>query len=181
MFGGGGFGGFGSANKQQPSLFGQPNPTPTATTFGSFGQPAQQSFGQPATGGFGQQQAATFGQPANTFGQPGSTFGQQASTFGQPATTFGQPAANTFGQPATSSFGQPPTSSFGTGFGAGGFGGSSQQTSQTANNGTGNPAYAVTLEREGQTMSTNANYQSITAMAAYKNWSIEVSHFLFHL
>ncbi|KAJ3271760.1 Nuclear pore complex protein Nup98-Nup96 [Terramyces sp. JEL0728] len=185
-FGGGG--GFGQP--AQNNAYGQPAATP------GFGQPAQNNaFGQPA-------QNTAFGQPAAGFGAT-NTFGQPAqnNAFGQPAATpaFGQPAQNTgfgfggnrsfkvLGQQQNAGFGATNTNTFGakpafggtfgatnTGFG----GGSSAPTSQTANNGTGSPAWAVTVERDGAiSVSQSSNFQSISAMPAYKNWSVEELRF----
>ncbi|KAJ3259284.1 Nuclear pore complex protein Nup98-Nup96 [Boothiomyces macroporosus] len=174
-FGGGGFGATGTT-------FGQPATTP------AFGQPAQNNaFGQPSQGN-------TFGQPATGFGAT-NTFGQPAQNtgFGQPTTTpaFGQPAQNTgfgfggqtqntgFGATNTNAFGAKPA--FGATFGAtntGFGGGASAPTSQTVNNGTGNPAWSVTVERDGAiSVSQSSNFQSISAMSAYKNWSVEELRF----
>ncbi|KAJ3324844.1 Nuclear pore complex protein Nup98-Nup96, partial [Boothiomyces sp. JEL0866] len=194
--------------QQQPAFGQQPaqnQPAFGATTFGGggFGQTGN-TFGQPAaTPSFGQPaQNNAFGQPAqnNAFGQPSTGF-SATNTFGQPAqnTAFGQPAATpAFGQPAQSTgfgfggqqqntgfgggnnaFGAKPAfgSTFGganTGFG----GGASALTSQTVNNGTGNPTWAVTVERDGAiSVSQSSNFQSISAMPAYKNWSAEELRF----
>ena len=70
-----------------------------------------------------------------------------------------------FGQSAPTAFGAAPTLASNN---------ASLPTSATINNGTGNPAWVVTVEREQAAISVLSNYQAISAMPAYKNWSIEV-------
>ena len=48
----------------------------------------------------------------------------------------------------------------------------SQATNAQVNNGTGNPEWRQTTEKE--TSMINNYYQSISAMNEYKNWSVEV-------
>ena len=59
-----------------------------------------------------------------------------------------------------------PTSGFGMGSG--------NITSTTTNQGTGNPSYAPTQDKEsGAILSSMSVFHSISAMPAYKNWSFE--------
>ncbi|KAI9205611.1 uncharacterized protein BJ171DRAFT_63509 [Polychytrium aggregatum] len=201
MFGQSGFGQssiFGQPNPAATPAFGQqPNAgfgaPASAPAFGAaqpagFGQPANTGFGAPAPA-FGS--ASSFGQPPSGFGQP-STFNSGAGTssgqpaFGSTATAGGglfgaKPAASVFGSASGAGFGAanpafggaaaPTASGFGGGT-LGGFGNSSTQTTQNSNNGTGNPSYAATSEKE-QNTSTSISFQSINAMPAYRNWSFE--------
>jgi hypothetical protein len=80
--------------------------------------------------------------------------------------------ASTFGQPQqqTAPFGAPAA----TGFAAGGFGASAApQTNVSVNMGTGAPAYLASNDVDTSGAS-RANYQSVTYMSAYANWSFEV-------
>ncbi|KAI3631797.1 hypothetical protein MIR68_010270 [Amoeboaphelidium protococcarum] len=174
----GGFGQQPAAAK--PSLFG----TGTSGFGTSFGaqqqQPAQTSlFGQPSTtnastGLFGQQQQQ---QPLTTsgFGTGGTAFGapaQAQSSFGQPGATIGGSLFGGANQTASGGFGQQ--SSTASGFGTiGGAGTTSQATSNVSNNGTGNPKFQVTLEKESQQSVVNSHFQSINIMPEYRNWSFE--------
>ncbi|KAI8898795.1 hypothetical protein BC833DRAFT_588399 [Globomyces pollinis-pini] len=194
MFGGG----FGNTNNTQPNLFGSKT-TPAPTTGFQFGQPAQQ---QPAFGGagFGAAPTTTTGFGSTPFSstpfgasgfqaqQPAApAFGANTSTFGgfgqtaqnnQPNTqntgfgTFGAPTNTAFGSTAPSAFGAQPTA----------FGGQANnanaQTSQTVNNGTGNPAWTESKEREqNAALNQYTHYQAISAMPQYKNWSFEELRF----
>ncbi|KAF9973765.1 hypothetical protein BGZ73_002983 [Actinomortierella ambigua] len=169
---GGGFGGFGS--------------TPASTGFGgaqtggsTFGSTAGGGFG--STGGFGsqpQQQgfgntgfgAAATSQPSTGFGGFGQSSGTSAfggtSGFGaKPTTGFGAPTTGFGAAPAATGFGGATTGGFGA---AGGMiGGQAQAVSGTAN-----PPFSAYTEKDpvsGQT----SQYQSITAMPAYRNYSFE--------
>ncbi|KAI9016066.1 nuclear protein 96-domain-containing protein [Hyaloraphidium curvatum] len=175
--------GFGQPAQQPATGFGG-----TTTTFGGFGTQNRPAFGAaPTTStslfGTQTQNAApttgfgTFGSntTAATSAQPaGGIFGAKPTGFGT-ATGFGQPAAApAFGAgTTTSAFGQQPqTTAFGatatTGFGA------SNQTTPQQNCGTGNPPFQAYSERDtSATGPTNNVFQSITAMANYKNWSLE--------
>lgn len=87
-----------------------------------------------------------------------------------------KPATSAFGSSAPSAFGQPAQSS---GFGMGaasssGFGGSGNVTSAQQNQGTGNPRFVVTNDKEGTGIGTpNSHFQTITAMPSYRNFSLE--------
>ncbi|KAI3652187.1 hypothetical protein MP228_003490 [Amoeboaphelidium protococcarum] len=175
-------GGFGQQQPAaaKPSLFGTGS-SGFGTSFGAQQQqPAQTSlFGQPSTsnastGLFGQQQQQ---QPQTTsgFGTGGTAFGapaQAQSAFGQPGATTGGSLFGGATQTATGGFGQQSstTSGFGT---FGGAGTTSQATSNVSNNGTGNPKYQVTLEKESQQSVVNSHFQSINIMPEYRNWSFE--------
>lgn len=143
---------------------------------------------------------SAFGAPSTN--QPGGMFGsaapQQPSMFGgaggatQGTGMFG---AKPVGQ--TSAFGGGATSAFGGNTGASAFGGagaaSGQQTTPQQNQGTGihaypldlsllclirhllgNPRYSVTSDKEGTGIATpNSHFQTISAMPAYRNFSLE--------
>ncbi|KAJ3408557.1 hypothetical protein HDU80_005274 [Chytriomyces hyalinus] len=179
----GGFGGFGA--QPQQNAFGQPQQQPQQGGFGSFGlntnTGATSQFGSAARPAFGQAQSATTAAPS-MFGQPQ----QQQTSFGFGAQQ-NQQTGGLFGAAASSTpqnaFGAAPTSSFGFGAPAAGAAnattpsfGAPGQTTPTNNFGTGNPAYAVTQERESSTglnAGAVSNFLAITAMPNYKNWSFE--------
>ncbi|KAJ8328252.1 hypothetical protein QVD99_000765 [Batrachochytrium dendrobatidis] len=198
MFGGG-FGsntGFGQPQQQQQ----QQQPAPLFGGFGgggAFGAPAASgsAFGNPgaAAGVFGgantgvgaaAPQMGAFGAPANTT----SAFGA-ATTSGFGSNTglggggmfggvgMGATNGNAFGaanNTGTSAFGASTTGQnmFGATQSAG-MGTGNLATSQHNNQGTGNPAYQETMERDSPTSATMTKFQSINAMPAYQNWSFE--------
>ena len=111
----------------------------------------------------------------------GSSFGQtnqqqqqqQPSTFGsQP---FGQQPQPTFNSSFQSNFNQQQQPGFGQGnTGRPQFGSSTPATTATVNNGTGNPVWVGTIDRDGNTgVNPTCTFQAISAMPVYKNWSIE--------
>lgn len=132
-------------------------------------------FGRPpaATTGFG------FGQQPTAPTNAGFSFGGQGTGIGSsPASTIGNPAAGggIFGSsPATSSsaFGAAPNTTNTTSIGFGMAPSQQLQTSATVNNGTGNPAYSTTNEKDA--IQQNQTFFAISAMPAYRNWSFEVS------
>ncbi|CAG8557598.1 4050_t:CDS:2, partial [Cetraspora pellucida] len=139
---------FGSSNQ---STFGQ-----SAGTSG-FGQPNQSSlFGTntqtPAFGGFGAGTSASTG--TGGFGGFGVQ-NQTASTFG-----FGAPASN----PSGGLFGTPTVTPFGGT-------GTSTATPSPPPNGTANPSYTTTSEKDPA--GTLNIFHSISAMPAYRNFSFE--------
>ncbi|KXS19623.1 hypothetical protein M427DRAFT_53029 [Gonapodya prolifera JEL478] len=179
----------------QPTAFGAPaQPQPSAFGAPGFGAPAQQPtggslFGGGATGfsagGFGARPAT-----GGLFGAPAAT--QAASPFAFGAATQAAPAATAFGAPTSSLFGgrppatTAPTSGFsfgaaapfgapaqqpaaGFGFGAPGGG----NTSAAVNNGTGNPKFQQIMDKDNPGSISNGNFQTISAMEAYKTWSFE--------
>ncbi|TPX47451.1 hypothetical protein SeMB42_g02447 [Synchytrium endobioticum] len=174
-----GFGAFGQ--QQRPafgatgstSIFGATSQAPAASTgFGAFGQSST----------FPQQPTTTtnvFGAKPQTNSIFGAATGSAPSTFGAPANTglgvFGQPSTSTaFGTPASqppSIFGTAPTSQQ-----------QQQQQQQPAaapiNQGTGQPPFTPTHDRDSTTPSAPMNiFQTITAMPAYRNHSIEELRF----
>ncbi|TPX35117.1 hypothetical protein SmJEL517_g02431 [Synchytrium microbalum] len=168
------FGGFGQPQQQQQQLkpFGA-----GASLFGGSTSQAPSAFGggnifsQP-TGGFGQPQQQQPAATANLFGaKPGGVFGGGASSsqsaFGAPSggLTFGsqQPTATAFGTPAPA-FGTAQQQPMG------GMGGAMGGISQ----GTGNPPFTATHDRDASAPSAPMNiFQTITAMPAYRNSSVE--------
>ncbi|EPX71386.1 nucleoporin Nup189 [Schizosaccharomyces octosporus yFS286] len=167
-------GGFGQSTTQPlfgsntgSGLFGNRNPAPASTGTG-FGMNS-------GTGGglFGQSSAPAFGGTNTSSG--GGLFGN-ASGASAPSTG----SAFSFGSnnTGTTGFGTQPSSGGGlfgsasTGqapaFGSSGFGAGSTNTI----NGTANPPYAVTSEKDAQTNGTSA-FQSITCMPAYRQYSFE--------
>ena len=91
----------------------------------------------------------------------------------QPA--FGAPSASVFGGSNTqqpNAFGSNPSGGFGsTGMFAANPSGA--QTSQQINNGTGNPVFQETPDKENASSAVMSKFQSISAMQAYLNWSFE--------
>ncbi|KAJ3340248.1 hypothetical protein HDU93_007210 [Gonapodya sp. JEL0774] len=161
------FGGFGAAQAPQQSggLFGG-----AASTFGAGGfgapRPTGGLFGAPAATqapsafSFG---AATQAAAPSAFGAPtNSLFGARPPATTAPAFSFG--GAAPFGAPA-----QPAAQGFGFGAGAAAGG----MTSDAANNGTGNPKFQQTADRDTAASLSQGNFQTITAMDAYKKWSLE--------
>jgi len=161
-FGTSGFGNTGFGNNNQNN------------TMGGFGQ---STFGNNNTTAFGTSSNAFGNKP---FGQTNSVFGNtnnQTTTFGG----FGTNNNNTFGSTSNNAFGQKSflgnnnntafgsTSAFGTQNNTG-FGFNSGMNMQ--NQGTGNPPYAVHTEKE-QNIAQPSNFQSITAMPQYRNFSFE--------
>ncbi|EPY53404.1 nucleoporin Nup189 [Schizosaccharomyces cryophilus OY26] len=177
---------FGNRNPAPASTgtgFGMSSGTGTGTGTGLFGQSSTPAFGgtntsgggglfgntgaaaAPSTGSafsFGSNNAGTTGgfgsAPANT-APTGGFFGSQNNP--SASTGFGsQPSGGgLFGSAST---GQAPA------FGSSGFGAGSTNTI----NGTANPPYAVTSEKDAQTNGTSA-FQSITCMPAYRQYSFE--------
>ncbi|KAG2349208.1 hypothetical protein BDR05DRAFT_872857 [Suillus weaverae] len=166
----GGFGtgaGFGSTGAfgqpQQPQanpMFGNlANPSTGTSAFGAFGQnPPQPAAGtsafgapKPATGLFGGGGTSAFGSGGNTFG---STAGTGTTVFGSNPNTGG----------AFGSFGQNRAT---TGFGATG-----NDTTAPVTTGTSNPPYSSFGEKDPTSAST-LQYQTITAMPAYRGTSLE--------
>ncbi|KAG8921476.1 hypothetical protein FRC01_000231, partial [Tulasnella sp. 417] len=146
--------------------FGQQQPKPTfGATGGIFGQPATTTAttSTPAFGGFGaatDTATAGFGSTSNTSG--GGPFGRLATSSGAfgsstPATTAGGPFGN-----------KPPGTATATTFGTTAF----SPTTAGTNNGTASPTYQITSEKEG-TNPGMTNYEPITCMPAYKNFSFE--------
>ncbi|KAH6585985.1 hypothetical protein BASA50_000928 [Batrachochytrium salamandrivorans] len=147
------------------SAFGAPNTglNPAAPLGGVFGAPANttSAFGAPATGGFGN--TNNMGGGGGLFGGAGAGMGAAGSNaFG--ASNIAGPGAfgaNTGGQ---NMFGAAPGA---------GMGGNNMPTSQQSNQGTGNPPYQETMDRDTPTAATMTKFQSINAMPAYQNWSFE--------
>ncbi|ORX51427.1 hypothetical protein BCR36DRAFT_582976 [Piromyces finnis] len=180
---------FGSSFNQNQSTFGNTNSGFGTSSFGNtgFGNNQQNN----SMGGFGQ---STFGNNNNSafgsnnafgskpaFGQSNSMFGSNnnnnQSTFGfssnnNNTSTFGS-NNNAFGKSFlgnnNSAFGS--TNTFGS-QSNNGFGGFNSGMNNMQNQGTGNPSYQVTTEKE-QNIATPSNFHSITAMAQYKNFSFE--------
>ncbi|KAF7981731.1 hypothetical protein HWV62_32335 [Athelia sp. TMB] len=183
-------GAFGQTQQQQPQanpMFGNVNPTPsTSGTTGGFGAFANNNANQGATSGglFGAPKPATGfgafgGGTTSTFGNAGggSAFGSTANAgnnttggglFGQPAATnttgaFGS-GGGLFGQnkPATA-FGASttPTTGFGT-----------DAAAAPVTTGTSGTPFAAFSEKDG-TSNNMLQYQSITAMPAYRGSSYE--------
>ncbi|KAF8559141.1 hypothetical protein OG21DRAFT_1503602 [Imleria badia] len=142
-----GFGAFGqnTAASTGTSAFGAPKP---ATGFGAFGGGGTSAFGGGGNAFGGTPTAGTSG--TNVFGptapSTGSAFGGGGSIFGQPkpATTFGA-------TPATSTDANPPP----------------------VTTGTSTPSYAIFSEKDPSNPSTILQYQTITAMPAYRGTSLE--------
>ncbi|KAK0461765.1 nucleoporin autopeptidase-domain-containing protein [Desarmillaria tabescens] len=172
---GSGTGAFGQ-NQQQPQqpqvnpMFGNlatPS-TNTSSGFGAFGS----GSGTTGTSAFGATKPATgfgaFGGGTGTFGS-GGAFGQNASASTSTPSAFGQTSTGTsaFGAGA-GLFGQnKPTSTFG----------SSTTTSTDApvppvTTGTANPPWSATSDKD-QNGTTMCNYQTISAMPAYRGTSLE--------
>ncbi|GAA5883540.1 hypothetical protein JCM16303_005476 [Sporobolomyces ruberrimus] len=174
-----GFGGFGANSSPAPAFGSNPSATPAfgsapATGGGLFGSTANASA--PSTGfSFGGGGTSAFGSNTNTASSStgGGLFGAA-----KPATTgFGG-----FGQPAQPAQQQQPAAGgglFGGGAAAGGFGAQNNFSGQV--NGTATAPYQATqvLEppaEEGKpppTSQTAHNFQSITCMPQYKNYSFE--------
>ncbi|PVF98109.1 hypothetical protein CPB86DRAFT_785111 [Serendipita vermifera] len=179
-------GGFGTSN-----AFGQP--AQNTGGFGAFGQPQQNQqpstgFGASTTGGgFG-----GFGTGSTAFGKPTTGFGATTGAFGaatQPAQSTGFGGGGFGANTGTSNFGQPPsattsTSTFGTGFGSNaatsgwgkqgattGFG--TQAAAPTSPQGTANPPFAETTERDAGAANVTLHYHSISCMPAYQKYSPE--------
>ncbi|KAI8928986.1 nuclear protein 96-domain-containing protein [Entophlyctis helioformis] len=170
------------APPQQPQAgfgFGAPQ-----NTFGAPAQnPAGGLFGQPAinaASAFGAPQPSAFGAPAaapSAFGAPqaGGLFGAQnptASAFGSALGAPPQPSA--FGAPQPSAFGAPAAQ--GGMFGAAGGGmlgaGTGPQTSPQVNQGTGNPSFQETQDKDANG-TVVGRLHCISAMPAYVAWSLE--------
>ncbi|KAG0228754.1 hypothetical protein BGW42_001996 [Actinomortierella wolfii] len=167
---GGGFGGFGSTSTSTGFGGAQTGSSGFGSTGGGFG----------STGGFGTQaQQPGFGstgfgaatsQPSTGFGGFGQTSGTSAfggsTGFGaKPTTGFGSTTTGFGAAPATTGFGGTSTGGFGT---TGGMIGGQNSTIS----GTANPPFSAYTEKDpvsGQT----SQYQSITAMPAYRNYSFE--------
>ncbi|KAG2155090.1 nucleoporin autopeptidase-domain-containing protein [Suillus bovinus] len=163
-----GFGSTGAFGQpQQPQtnpMFGNlANPSTGTSAFGGFGQNPPQpaastsAFGapKPATGLFGGAGTSAFGSGGNTFG---STAGTGTTVFGSNATTGG--AFSSFGQNrATTGFGvTSPTTG--------------NDTTAPVTTGTSNPPYSSFSEKDPTSTST-LQYQTITAMPAYRGTSLE--------
>ncbi|KAG2176141.1 hypothetical protein INT43_005374 [Umbelopsis isabellina] len=148
---------FGSANNATSGF----NARPSAFGSSAFGSTAATQ--QPASSGFGfgssSTAAPTFGAAANN-ATSGGLFGSRPAT----TSAFGSTAPSTGGV-----FGSTPAAS--TGYGASAstpFG--STGTGQVQ--GTVNPEFTATVERDTST-GVNNQYQTITAMPAYRNYSVE--------
>ena len=147
--------------QQQQSVFGS---APAGNIAGSaFGAPA------PTVGAFGSTAGSAFGSAPGSSAFGGGAFGSQQQQQPQAISTSG----GLFGQP-TSTMGSG-MGGFGAAAAPGGFGAQSAAslgpTSNTSNNGTGNPMYSTTTERESAVSSQT--YHSISAMMNYRNWSWE--------
>ncbi|KAM3588719.1 hypothetical protein VKS41_001157 [Umbelopsis sp. WA50703] len=135
------------------------NARPSAFGSSAFGSTATQ---QPASSGFGfgtSTATPAFGAAANS-ATSGGLFGSRPAT----TSAFGSTAPTTGGV-----FGSTPAAN--TGFGAS----SSTPFGATATGqvqGTVNPEYTATVERDAST-GVNNHYQTITAMPAYRNYSVE--------
>ncbi|TFK72053.1 hypothetical protein BDN72DRAFT_957646 [Pluteus cervinus] len=152
---GAGFGFGGGSTTTTPSMFGAPKPT---TGFGAFGG------GNTTFGG-----SSTFNQPAS------NTAGTSTGLFGQPSTS-----SSAFGTGGTGAFGAKPATGFGSTGETPAF--LLSPTLQLGRlypaaaapaaplNGTTNPPYGITTERD---QNTNLQYQSITCMPAYSGYSFE--------
>ncbi|ORY77281.1 nucleoporin autopeptidase-domain-containing protein [Protomyces lactucae-debilis] len=173
--------------QQQPSsIFGQPQQQQPqqqqqSTSFGGFGSTSTPFGAQSASTPFG-----GFGSTAQSNAPPATTpsFGFGST---QPAPAFGSNSGGLLGSQqantASSAFGGQQQSGglFGSSSqpaNTGGFGGSSvfgqsMNTNQgNVPNGTANPPFAVTSEKEGTGTGMN-HFQSITCMPAYTNASFE--------
>ena len=166
-------------------------PAPAGGAFGSvatpgaFGSaPAGGGFGSaPATGAFGAAPAGgAFGQPspaasASPFGttaaQPAGAFGAAAASPGGAFGAAAPAAGGAFGAPgaAASPFGSSPSAGGAFGAAGGAFG----AAAGTA--GTRNPPYVVTSEADSSAQGGKLNYQSISAMPAYKGKCVEELRF----
>ncbi|KAG2060215.1 hypothetical protein BDR06DRAFT_948299 [Suillus hirtellus] len=163
-----GFGSTGAFGQpQQPQanpMFGNlANPSTGTSAFGAFGQnPPQPAAGtsafgapKPVTGLFGGGGTSAFGSGSNTFG---STAGTGPTVFGSNPNTGG----------AFGSFGQNRATT--------GFGGTSpttgNDTTAPVTTGTSNPPYNSFSEKDPTSTST-LQYQTITAMPAYRGTSLE--------
>ncbi|WBW71359.1 nucleoporin Nup98 and Nup96 [Schizosaccharomyces osmophilus] len=153
--------GSGLFGQSSAPAFGGTNTSSGGGLFGNAGGAAAPSAGSAfsfgsnnpgTTGGFGST-------PANT-GSTGGFFGSQNNSSG--STGFGAQPPSGGGMFGSASTGQAPA------FGSSGFGAGSTNTI----NGTDNPPYAVTSEKDAQTNGTSA-FQSITCMPAYRQYSFE--------
>jgi nuclear pore complex protein Nup98-Nup96 len=112
-------------------------------------------------GSFGNTNNSAFG----SFNQQPQSQSQSQFGFGQPQTTsFGFGQSQPFPQQQQSAFGQQQFNQQKPAF--------TQQTSDSANLGSGSPSYSATHERDSNTSTMNI-YQHISAMSQYKNWSPE--------
>ncbi|KAF1950919.1 hypothetical protein CC80DRAFT_496441 [Byssothecium circinans] len=185
-FGSGGFGGFGSSNNQSSGFggFGANNNNTSSGGFGtnntttSFGSKPFSSGsnmfggGSSAFGGFGSgtsnnNATSAFG-GGNTSGS--GLFGQAKPAFGSSTTATG--TGNLFGGNTSSGFGGSNTTSnaFGTST-AGGFG--TGTSNVTPNNGTASTPFQAIQEKEGPSSNAQVQYQTITFMQPYQNYSLE--------
>lgn len=133
-----------------------------STTFGSgFGAPSRKRFHRLAT-------PSTF---TSGFGKPAASSFNTAPAFGTlllmfvPSTRYYTPflsgSTPSTGFNATSSFGGMNTMN-------------PSQTNATVNQGTGNPSYVATTDKDPSTPAAGATlFHSVSAMPAYKNWSFE--------
>ncbi|RKP02365.1 hypothetical protein CXG81DRAFT_17960 [Caulochytrium protostelioides] len=165
-----GFGFGASAATAARPVFGAPQPAAAAAGGGMFGAPAASA----ATTGFGAAAAPAggmFGATANP--QPGGAFGAAA-----PTSAFGAPAAGGFGAtsggfgaaPGATPMGPAGGAAPGGAFGQSNVGGMAPTTAQQ-NNGTGNPSYAPTQDRDGNAQPLT--FHTISANPSYQNWSFE--------
>ncbi|KAI6135156.1 hypothetical protein EV401DRAFT_884577 [Pisolithus croceorrhizus] len=175
---GGAFGSNGTFGQpQQPQaanpMFGNIGTPSTGTsTFGSFGQPTTQpatttsAFGAPKPasgfGAFGGGGTNAFGTGTGTFGSTTTAPATGTGIFGSSNTggTFGT-GGGLFGQnkPATTNFGSTPASG-------------QDGTVAAITTGTASPPYSVYTEKDPSS-SSNLQYQTITAMPAYRGTSLE--------
>ncbi|KAH7909456.1 nucleoporin autopeptidase-domain-containing protein [Hygrophoropsis aurantiaca] len=175
-------GAFGQPQQQQPQanpMFGGLGTSTNSGTsaFGTFGQNAAQQpaantsvFGAPKpASGFG-----AFGGGNSTFGA-GGAFGASNSNTGTPGT-----GSSLFGNTST-----PATNTSNSAFGGGMFGQNkpaagfgtttttNQETSAPVTTGTSNPPYNAYSEKDSATSNIMLQYQTITAMPAYRGTSLE--------
>ncbi|KAG1752484.1 nucleoporin autopeptidase-domain-containing protein [Suillus paluster] len=185
--------------QQGGSAFGQPSGFGTGAGFGTtgaFGQPQQPQanpmFGNLATPSTGTSAFGTFGQNAqqpaagtSAFGAPKPATGFGGAFGGGGTSAFGS-GGNTFGATAgtgTTAFGSNTNAGTGGAFGTfgqnratAGFGATSPTTSNESvapvTTGTSNPPYNAFGEKD-PTSTATLQYQTITAMPAYRGTSLE--------
>lgn len=188
--------GFTSSFGTTAPTFGATQPIGTQQFFNSQPQQQQpqqqqQTFGQSS---FQPQQQSAFGQSSfqtPPFQQPQSSFGATAQpAFGQGFNSFQKPFSSSFGSGTFSQQPQPTTTTFGqSSFQPQSFAAPQQQTqnsfnrpftgsgfqssfSTATNQGTGSPSYEPTLD-QAPTTKDSTNIIAITAMPAYRGFSLE--------
>ena len=155
-------GGFGSTNNN--NTFGAAKPafgSNTASTGGLFGSNNNAQTGGFGSGGFG----STANNTASGFGSTNTAGGGLFGSTAKPASTFGSNTGGSLFGGSTFGGSTAVNSATSTGFGGGNAPiGECQGTAQ--------PAYSVTQEKEANSSIMN-NFQSITHIPAYQKWSFE--------